>query len=448
MDANIPVTSLPRVVIVGAGFGGLQVAKRLRKAPVQVILLDKNNYHNFQPLLYQVATGGLNPDSIAYPIRKVFVGQHNLIFRLAEVTRLDTEQGCVQTTIGTIPYDYLVLATGSMTNFFGIRSIEEYAMQIKTIPEALNLRSLIFQNFERAILADSQDEREALMSIVVVGGGPTGTELCGALAEMRKHVVPNDYPELDFRSMRIALIEATPKILNGFSDEASEKAKAYLHDMGIDLYLDMAVEKYEGGFVYFGKGKRIRSETVIWAAGVVGAAVPGLAEAVVAPNMRIKVNAFSQVEGLENVFAIGDAALLANDLYPRGYPMVAQPAIQQGELVAKNLQRVLRKEPMQPFSYNDKGAMATVGRNRAVVDLKHFKFQWIFAWFVWMFVHLLFLVGFRNKVVTFIDWLWNYFSYDRALRLIIRPFHREGEIRESTTPSATVPEFSGPRQTS
>lgn len=425
MNVNIPITTLPRVVIIGCGFAGLKLAKRLRGADVQVVLVDRNNYHNFQPLLYQVATAGLEANSIAYPIRKIFTGQRNLIYRLADVLAIQPEQNEIETNIGPIPYDYLIIATGSQTNFFGIKSIEENAMQIKSIPSALNLRSLLFQNFEKALLMNSKIDREKLMNIVIVGGGPTGVEIAGALAEMKRHVLPNDYPELDFRAMNIHVIEAFPNLLNGMSAEAQAKARKYLEEMEVHLWFNAPVQKFENGVVYFGEGKTIESETLIWAAGVVGAAIPGLRPEAVAKNGRLLVNGWNKVEGYDNIFAIGDVAMMVTEDTPRGHPMLAQVAIQQAKLMAKNLRRLLAKEAPVAFVYDDKGSMATVGRNRAVVDLPKFKFAGTFAWFVWMFVHLFSLVGFRNKLVTLVDWVWNYFSYDRALRLIIRPYSRE-----------------------
>lgn len=425
MNVNIPATELPRVVIIGCGFGGMELAKKLRHAKVQVVLLDRNNYHNFQPLLYQVATGSLEPDSIVYPIRKMFKGQRNFIYRYCEVTEINAGRNEIQTNIGPVTYDYLVIATGSQTNFFGNKTIEKVAMQIKTIPSALNLRSYIFQNFEKALLMNSTYEKEELMNVVVVGGGPTGVEVSGAIAELKANVLPKDYPELDFRSMKIYLIEAGPALLNGMSAESSEKAKKYLEEMDVHVWLNAPVEKYEDGQVFFGQGQHIHAETLIWAAGVMGTALPGLQEAAVAKNQRINVNPWNKVEGYENVFAIGDAAQMVTEDTPRGHPMVAPVAMQQAALLAKNIVRLINRETPENFVYHNKGAMATVGRNRAVVDLPKFKFQGWFAWMVWLFVHLMSLAGHRNRIVTFFTWVWNYFTYDQSLRLIIRPYWRE-----------------------
>ncbi|MBK0401645.1 FAD-dependent oxidoreductase [Adhaeribacter sp. BT258] len=425
MNVNIPATNLPRVVVIGCGFGGLELVKKLRHAPVQVVLLDRNNYHNFQPLLYQVATGSLEPDTIVAPIRKMFKGQKNFIYRYCEVTRINAGSNQLETNIGPISYDYLVIATGSQTNFFGNKTIEKAAMQIKTIPSALNLRSYIFQNFEKALLMNTTYEKEELMNVVVVGGGPTGVEVSGAIAELKANVLPKDYPELDFRSMQVYLIEAGPVLLNGMSAEASAKAKEYLEEMDVHVWINAPVEKYEDGKVYFGQGQSIHAETLIWAAGVSGTALPGLQETAVAKNQRINVNQFNKVEGYENIFAIGDCAQIVTEDTPRGHPMVAPVAMQQAKLLAKNLVRILNQETPENFVYHNQGAMATVGRNKAVVDLPKFKFQGFFAWLVWLFVHLMSLAGHRNRVITFFTWVWNYFTYDQSLRLIIRPYWKE-----------------------
>lgn len=425
MDTNLPVTSQPRIVIVGCGFAGLRLAKDLADAPVQIVVIDRNNYHNFQPLLYQVATGALEADNIAYPIRKIFAGQHNFFYRMADVQRIDPASNTVITNIGDIRYDHLVLATGSLTNFFGLESIERNAMQIKSIPNALNLRSFLFQNFEKALLKEDPAARQALMNVVVVGGGPTGVEICGSLAEMRKDVLPKDYPELDLKQMEIYLIEAGGEVLGPMSKQSQQKAKKYLEDMNIHIRLNTSAKRFEDCKLYTSDTEFIRTENVIWAAGVNGADVPGLPEAVVARNRRINVDHVNRVQGATNIYAIGDVANMITDEMPRGYPMLAPVAIQQAEQLADNFKRFMRGEAMKPFHYVNKGSMAIVGRNRAVVDLpgeKHF--GGFLGWLTWLFVHLMTLVGFRNKIVTFIDWATSYLSSDKALRLIIRPYKR------------------------
>ncbi|MCC2547582.1 NAD(P)/FAD-dependent oxidoreductase [Hymenobacter sp. BT175] len=425
MDTNLPASSNPRVVIIGCGFAGLRLAKELRHQPVQVVVIDRNNYHNFQPLLYQVATGALEADSIAYPIRKIFAGQKNFFYRMADVQRVDPANNMVQTSVGDIRYDHLVLATGSLTNFFGIESIEKNAMQIKSIPNALNLRSFIFQNFEKALLTENPEEKQALMNIVVVGGGPTGVEISGSLAEMRRHVLPKDYPELDLERMQIFLVEAGAELLGPMSKKSQADALRYLNELGVNVRLNTSIKKFENCRAYYSETEFIPTENLVWAAGVNGAAVPGLPDEVVARNKRITVNLWNQVQGYDNIFAIGDVANMVTEEMPRGLPMLAPVAQQQAEHLAKNFERLRRGEQPLPFVYTNKGVMAIVSRNKAVVDLpKDVHFNGIFGWLTWLFVHLMTLVGFRNKVVALVDWAFSYFSSDQALRLIIRPFSR------------------------
>ncbi|KKN31091.1 hypothetical protein LCGC14_0827490 [marine sediment metagenome] len=423
---NIPKSSFPRVIIVGGGFGGIALAKKLRGKEVQVVLLDKNNYHTFQPLLYQVSTGGLEPDSIAYPLRKVFQGYSNFFFRLAEVTQVVIESNLVQTNIGNLRYDYLVIGTGSETNFFGNDEIEKNSMGMKSIPQSLNLRSLILENFEQALLTDNLHERDALMNFVIVGGGPTGVELAGALAEIKKGILPKDYPDLDTRKAQINLIQSGDRILKEMSEKASKKAEDFLEELGVQVWKNIRVTGYDGKTVTTKTDLVFEAATMVWAAGVKAVSVKGLeAKDIIMPGNRMKVNNFNQIAGYENIFAIGDLACMASDEMPNGHPMVAQPAIQQGRHLGENIVRMLNSKPMKPFIYKDKGSMATVGRNKAVVDLKHYKFQGIFAWFVWMFVHLFFLIGFRNRAVVFVNWVYNYVKFDREARLIIRPYNRD-----------------------
>ena len=425
MDTNLPVSANPRVVIIGCGFGGLRLAQSLRKAPVQVVMVDRNNYHNFQPLLYQVATGALEADSIAYPIRKIFAGQENFFYRMADVQRVDPVLNTVTTSVGDIHYDYLVLATGSLTNFFGLESIERNAMQIKSIPNALNLRSFIFQNFEKALLTSDPAEKQALLNIVVVGGGPTGVEISGSLAEMRKHVLPKDYPELDLQAMQIFLVEAGPALLGTMSLASQADAKRYMDELGVLVRLNTPIKRYEDGKAYSSDTAFIPTENLVWAAGVNGAEVPGLPAEAVTRNKRITVNNWNLVQGQTNIFAIGDVANMVTNDMPSGMPMLAPVAQQHAEHLAKNIQRLLKGEAPQDFVYNNKGSMAIVSRNKAVVDLpKDIHFNGFFGWLTWLFVHLMTLVGFRNKVVAFVDWAFSYFSSDQALRLIIRPFNR------------------------
>ncbi len=420
---NIPESNRPRIVIVGGGFGGLHLAKSLRNERFQVVMLDQNNYHTFQPLLYQVATAGLEPDSIAYPIRKIFKNQEHFFFRMAEVLEVFPEKKYVHTNIGTITYDYLVLATGTTTNFFGMDDIAKHAMTMKSISEALDLRSFILQHFEQALLTSSKEEQEALMSFAIVGGGPTGVELAGALAELKKHILPADYPDLDIRRMNIHLIEMADELLPPMADESSEKAFTYLEELGVTIWIKQAVKSYDGHKVSFQSGKELKAKTMIWAAGVKGNYLKGIA-ADAEEKGRYKVNRFSQIEEHEGIYAIGDIALMRTDDFPDGLPMLAPVANQQGTFLGKNILRIEKKEEPKPFEYKDLGVMATVGRNKAVVEIGKVKFQGLFAWFVWMFVHLVSLVGFRNKVVTFFNWSYNYLNFDRGVRLIIRKFER------------------------
>ncbi|MDX1601926.1 MAG: NAD(P)/FAD-dependent oxidoreductase [Salinimicrobium sediminis] len=429
---NIPISEYPRVVIVGGGFAGISLAKHLVKEKLQVVLMDRHNYHTFQPLLYQVSTSGLEPDSIAYPLRKITRHSTEGYFRLAEVKRIIPEENKIQTSIGELAYDYLVLATGSRTNFFGNKSIEKNAMWMKTIPQALNIRSLILENLEQAVITEDPEKRKTLLNFVIAGAGPTGVELCGAIAEVRNHIVPKDFRDLDPAEMEIHLVEGLDRVLPPMSEKASEKAEKFLKELGVQIHLNTMVQEYDGLKVTTNQEDlTFYTSTFIWAAGVSGAPVAGLnASALVERADRYEVNVFNQVKGYENIFAIGDIAVMRSEEYPKGHPMVAQPAIQQGRHLAKNLKRIFNKEQMLPFEYNDKGTMATVGRNKAVVDLGKLKFGGFFAWFIWMFIHLYFLVGFRNRLITFFNWVYNYVNFDKAARLIIRPFKSNKENLE------------------
>jgi len=417
---NIPQIDLPRVVVIGCGFAGLRFSKNIDSNKYQIVLIDKNNYHTFQPLLYQVASSGLEPDSIVYPIRKIFKGKPHFHFRMAETESIDTEKKLVKTNIGDLPYDYLVLATGATSNFFGMKNIEKYSMSMKNLTDALDLRSLIIQNFENALNTNDLTERESLMNFVIVGAGPTGIELAGALAELKEHVLPNDYPDLDIRRMQIHVIEANDKVLSSMSAHASEKSEKYLKDRDIHIWLNTMVKDYDGSVV-FTNHKNFNSKTLIWAAGI-KADFPGGLEVETTRGHRLKTDHFSAIQGMDGVYAIGDVSSIETEHTPEGHAMLASVAEQQGFHLAKNFNRMDRKKEMLPFKYKDKGTMATIGRNKAVVDLSFIKFGGFLGWFIWMFVHLMLLVDFRSRLVVFINWVWSYINYDKGTRLIVRKY--------------------------
>lgn len=428
---NIPKTDLPRVVIIGGGFGGITLARKLFRQKVQTVLIDRNNFHTFQPLLYQISTSGLGPDSIAYPLRKITRTSKRAFFRMTEVTNIDPDKNKIFSPIGELDYDYLVIATGSKTNFYGNKSIEENGMWMKTIPQALNIRSLILENLEQAEIS-SPEERKALLTFVLVGAGPTGVELSGALAELRNHIVAKDYPDIDPNDIHIHLLEGLSRVLPPMSEQASKKATKFLDELGVQIHLNTMVTSYDGILVKTNTDLEITTSTFIWSAGVKGAPVNGLnASAIIERENRYEVNLFNQVKGYENIFAIGDIANMKTEDFARGHPMVAQPAIQQGKQLAKNISRIIKGEKLQPFKYRDKGTMATIGRNKAVVDMGKLKFGGFLAWFIWMFIHLWYLIGFRNRTVTFLSWVYSYANYDKASRLIIRPFKRYKKIIET-----------------
>lgn len=424
-------TKFPVVLIIGGGFGGLEVAKHLADKPVEVLMLDKHNYHTFQPLLYQVALGSIEAEAIAFSLRKNFQKQKNFRFRIAEVTNINSEKNTVDTSIGEIAYDYLVIATGSTTNFFGNKDIEKYAMPMKSIPEALNLRYLILQNLEEAILKLDKAEREAYLTFVLVGAGPTGVELAGSLAELRNHILTKDYPELKKEDMKVYLVDFLPKVLGPMSDQASAGAEKFLTGMGVEVLLKVKVQSYDGSVIKFEDGRTIPTKNVIWSAGVMGVVPEGVNKSKIVGGNRIKTNTISQVEGSTNIFAIGDVSAIITDETPKGHPGVAQVAMQQGTQVAKNILHIIKNEATEPFKYFDKGSLATIGRNKAVADLGKIKFQGFFAWLIWMFVHLVSLLGFRNKVIVFVNWIASYVNYNGGTRLIIRRYERES-VAEKT----------------
>jgi NADH dehydrogenase len=426
LSLNIPPTIKPRVVVLGGGFAGMNMVKNLPEKNVQVVLLDRQNYNGFWPLLYQVATAGLEPDSIAEPFRKMFgKGYEDFHFRLVRVTSVNPNTKTITTLLGDLAYDYLIIATGTKSNYFGNEWIEQFAFPLKRMRHALDLRSQLLQVFEQANMIKDEAIRQSMLNIVIAGGGPTGVELAGALAEMRKYVLQRDYPGIDFEKMNIWLIEGRERLLPLMSVQSSEKTRKYMERMGIVVRLNTRVEKYDGHVVKFNQGEEISTQTLIWAAGVTGIILQGIpVEAI--EGGRILVNEFNQVKGQNNIFAIGDIALMKSKKYPKGHPGVAQPAIQQGRHLARNLKRLLHNKPLKPFHYFDKGTLAIIGRSRAVADLPgNLHLSGFLAWMTWLVVHIYYSVGFRNKLVVMSNWIYRFFTYQRGNRLIIRPFVRK-----------------------
>jgi NADH dehydrogenase len=418
---NIPESEKKRVVIVGCGFAGLKLARKLRHSGYQVVIVDKRNYHQFQPLFYQVATAGLEPSAISFPLRKIFQHYKDFYIRIAEVTNIDTEKQQLWTTLGIVRYDYLVLTQGASNFFFGMKNMESRSKTMKSVSEALDLRNTLLQNFEDALAATTDEDREGFLNLVVVGGGPTGIEVSGALADMRKFVLGKDYPELNQEKIHIYLIEGTNRLLLALSERSSEKAKEFLERLGVTVILNTRVRNFDGKQIETSDGKKIRTNLVIWTAGITGARIEGLRDISYGKNNRIIVDYFNHVKGYSNIFALGDVAMMEEPRFPHGHPQVAPVAIQQANLLAKNLIRTRVQKEMIPFSYKDKGTMATIGRNLAIVELPNARFYGTFAWLVWMFVHLMSIVGIRNRFLILINWFWNYVTYDTSLRLILKP---------------------------
>jgi NADH:ubiquinone reductase (H+-translocating) len=421
MPLNIPDPGYKRVVIVGGGFGGLTLAQKLANTPYQVILIDRNNYHQFQPLFYQVAMAGLEPSSIVFPFRKVFQKANNIFFRVAEMQEVFPSEKYIMTDKGRMKYDYLVISVGAETNYYGNEKVMNNAIPMKSVSEALYLRNAVLEDYEKALLTNDEAERQALMDIVVVGGGPTGVEVAGALAEMKKEIMPKEYKELNYKDIDIHLIHGGEILLKGMSEQAGKSAERYLREMDIKIKLDVNVTDYDGETVTMNDGTTLRSRKVIWAAGIVGSPVKGLPNEAFVRGKRLKVNRLNYIDGLSDIFALGDIAYMEEEKFPSGHPQVAQVAIQMGKNIAHNLIALSKNKPTKEFRYSDLGSMATVGRHKAVVDLPFWRFQGFFAWFVWLFIHLFAIIGLKNKLFIFINWVWSYVTYDQALRLIIRP---------------------------
>ncbi len=426
MNLNIPKSAEPRVVILGAGFAGLALARKLAKQNFQVVLIDRNNYHQFQPLFYQVAMAGLEPSSIVFPIRKAFQNSKNVFIRVTEATAIDAEKQVVETPLGVLEYDFLVIAIGCTTNFFGNKKVEQNAIPMKSVSEALFLRNQIFEDYEKAVITENEPERQAFLDIVIVGGGATGVEVAGALAEMKRHILPKDYPDFEAKEVEIHLVHGNSRLLNTMSEKASAKAERYLRDLDVTLWLDKTVKDFDGETAFIDDGSEIKTRKVIWAAGIVGNSVLGVPAEAIGRGKRLLTDRANAVVGLQNVFAIGDIASVQGDeKWPNGHPQVAQVAIQQAVHLAKNLQKMQKGQPAEPFSYRDLGSMATVGRHKAVADIpNNLHFGGALAWFAWLFVHLFAIAGMKNKVFIFLNWVWNYLTYDQSLRLVIKPRQR------------------------
>lgn len=419
MGFNIADTYKKRVVIVGGGFGGLILANKLKGSGFQIVLIDKNNYHQFPPLLYQVASSGLESSSISFPFRKIFQKRKDFYFRLAEVKAVIAEKNLIQTSIGDLQYDYLILASGTVTNFFGNETIRKQALPMKTIEEALILRNTLLSNFEKATICTDPHEKQALMNVAIVGGGATGVEVSGVLAEMKRFVLPKDYPDLNKSDMHIYLIEGSPRLLGVMSAEASQNAERFLKGMGVTVMLNKKVEDYQEDKVILDDGSFVVAKTLVWVSGVTATHFDQIDKELLNRGGRITVNEYNQVKGLSNVFAIGDVCFQTEEEYPNGHPQVAQVAIQQGALLANNLKHLESSKPMKAFHYRNLGTLATVGRNKAVADLNKVKLHGFIAWLVWMTVHLRSILGVKNKLIVLIEWIWSYFTYDQSIRLIL-----------------------------
>lgn len=423
MSINIQRNQKKRVVIVGGGLGGLRLAEDLYGSGMQVVLIDKNNFHQFPPLIYQIASAGIDPSSISFPFRQIFRKRKDFYFRMAEARMVDTEKKILQTSIGKIDYDYLVLAAGATTNFFGNKNIEEWAIPMKTVPEAMGLRNALLSNFERALTCATEEERQELLNVVIVGGGATGVEIAGALSEMKRYVIPYDYPDMDSSLMHIYLIEAGDRLLAGMSQDSSKKAYDFLKSMGVDIQFGKMVTDYREHKVIMKDGTEIPTRTFLWVSGIRANAMPGISEDHLGRGFRFKVDQFNRIPGLNDVFAIGDQCLQTTDpAYPNGHPQVAQVAIQQAKNLTKNIKRINEghadDNSLTPFKYNNLGSMATIGRNKAVVEIGKFHSQGFFAWILWLVVHLRSILGVKNKMMVLLNWLWKYVSYNDSIRMI------------------------------
>ncbi|MFY7810445.1 MAG: NAD(P)/FAD-dependent oxidoreductase [Flavobacterium sp.] len=408
-----------KIIVIGGGFAGLQFIQNLKEDAFDVLLIDKLNHHQFQPLFYQVATSQIEPSSISFPFRKIFQKRNDVKIRLAKVINIESDRKKVITTIGDFDYDYLIIATGCKTNYFGNKNIKKYSYSLKSTYQAITIRNSILENFEK-ILNESEKDKESLLNIVVVGGGPTGVELAGAFAEIKRDILPKDFFRIDFSKMNIILIEGSPNTLNNMGDMARETSAKYLKNLGVIIKTQVYVTEYDGIQLTMSNGEIIKSKQVIWAAGVTGNIIKGLNPEYITPTNRYIVDRKNQIKGLEDIFAIGDISYMETPKYPKGHPQVANVAINQGKLLAKNLLAINKHQKTEDYEYKDLGSMATIGRNKAVVELPFVKFKGYFAWVVWMFLHLMLILSVKNKLIIFINWAWNYFSKNSSLRLILK----------------------------
>ena len=420
MSFNIPKNDKKRVLIVGGGFGGLKLANELNHSGFQVVLMDKNNYHQFLPLIYQVASAGIEPSSISFPFRKIFQKRKDFFFRLCEARAIVPELNMIQTSIGKAQYDYIVFAAGTTSNYFGNKHIEEVAIPMKNVTEAMGLRNALLSNFERAMTTASEAEKQELLNVVIVGAGATGVEIAGAISEMKHFILPKDYPEMDSKQLHIYLIEAAGRVLSGMSKESSRDSLKFLQEMGVRVMLNEKVVGYEDHKAILDSGQEIPTRSFIWVSGVTAVTIGNMPDDVIGRGNRIQVDEFNRVKGFENIFSIGDQCIQTTDPnYPNGHPQLAQVSIQQAKQLAENLQNIKDNKMLIPFRYKDLGSMATVGRNRAVVEVGKIKMSGWFAWLTWLLVHLRPILGIRNKLVILFNWLWNYVTYGYSLRLII-----------------------------
>ncbi|WP_455540484.1 NAD(P)/FAD-dependent oxidoreductase [Prevotella fusca] len=421
MKANVERTDKKRVVIVGGGLGGLELAFKLVDDDFQVVLVDKNNYHQFPPLIYQVASGGLEPSSISFPFRRLFQGRKDFFFRMAEVQSVNTAEKTIQTTVGEIEYDYLVLAAGAKTNFFGNKDIEATTLPMKSVSEAMRLRNTILRNLELAETEDNPVRKQALMNIVIVGGGASGVEIAGAVAEMKKHIIARDYPDLDSSQMHIYLVNAGDRLLAGMDPVSSKRAERDLKDLHVHIRQPQFATEYKDGILKTSAGLEIPAQTVIWVSGICANTIEGIPAGSVGHAGRLLTDRFCRVKGLQDVYAIGDLSLIEGDEeYPLGHPQLAQVAMQQAKTVAKNLKAVLKGKEVKPFRYKNLGVMATIGRNHAVAEISGKKFGGFPAWALWLVVHLRSILGVKNKTFILLNWVWNYINYKQSLRLILK----------------------------